>query len=922
MITIKNPTAILGLDELFKNRWIIPSFPNEGIVILIKGKPGTGKTSLSLQLLLRLINLSKNDLDNSKEIKQFPTYIQYYSMEQSKTEIERRMRDIYIAQLKFFFRTFSDNFLIQTSPVPEYRFVNEESDEKYEFIKNKISINFNQKEREVFNQIKRNKEILPGRKENEFYRESDEIDPLEKIVKEELYKLNEFLSEDLNKLIVNNLSRKKIKEIHKLLNDLNLVKENRIKDLLCSCFADNRLKELKDFAKNKIEINFGEMIKILPGETEDYELEKVKNLLIKRNIFDSQKVIGVFTEEIYQRIKFVKDSVQKKSLNVVESIPADKEEHGWKMKYIAKKLFYLEFNKFLQIESRKEQGKDNYFYDSVIVWLNKKLNDLAKRRADFIPNFDKKENNQLTHKLIVVDGLNATSLDERKAFDFERLINRLKKTAMISIVVIEPTEVDYSPIENFADIIIDLIFHSVTKPFEYTTNQLIISKARHQHHTKGMHQYSIPERTSLLTVYPSDYFYLAKYTLRKGGLGTFGYGPFEMLSLKDRNLKKEEGIQDNTINGNPDEVKKDNNGSLIHDGSVLSQILGGIRRGSNTVILGPRRTSKSLLTLDFILSGYNVKNQNIENGLIVSLLDNFSAISKSKNCRRIQCESYWEPDNGGKEDIHCNKCFEKVSLFHLNPEVVSPNIFFYYLRRALDFFVIQGKPIERLTFWDFTQMDITFPLLSEDKLFVSTLFKFLKYYIPPYSGKTKPITSVFFASPSCNLAKSSIIADNVIYVWRDLIKSDLGSVKVPDIIKPLDFDAKKLTVEEIDSYIKKILHYKLLHKKELSDKEKSIMEEPNWCNTASKERFIKENSDKEQKNKDKLCEFLIIYIDRVEYTTQTRPREFFAFPIDSFRSPLIDFSSENILDYKLNDSSFLSYTEEKIKIIEQMQGLK
>lgn len=76
------PTEVKGLDRLYRNGLVFPPSGN-GLVILIKGKPGTGKSTLALQI----------SAGSSKwKIKGFNRKVRYFTCEQARDDILKKCK--------------------------------------------------------------------------------------------------------------------------------------------------------------------------------------------------------------------------------------------------------------------------------------------------------------------------------------------------------------------------------------------------------------------------------------------------------------------------------------------------------------------------------------------------------------------------------------------------------------------------------------------------------------------------------------------------------------------------------------------------------------------------------------------------------------------------------------------------------------
>ncbi|MCL4205615.1 MAG: DUF2075 domain-containing protein [Pirellulaceae bacterium] len=78
-LRVKDPL----LDRLLRGGFRLPHDPASGLVVLIRGKPGTGKSTLALQLLDLL------ETDGAKK---------YLTLEQSKTDVQYKLNLMRVAR--------------------------------------------------------------------------------------------------------------------------------------------------------------------------------------------------------------------------------------------------------------------------------------------------------------------------------------------------------------------------------------------------------------------------------------------------------------------------------------------------------------------------------------------------------------------------------------------------------------------------------------------------------------------------------------------------------------------------------------------------------------------------------------------------------------------------------------------------------
>jgi KaiC/GvpD/RAD55 family RecA-like ATPase len=344
-------------------------------------------------------------------------------------------------------------------------------------------------------------------------------------------------------------------------------------------------------------------------------------------------------------------------------------------------------------------------------------------------------------RLVVVDGLNVLTSEQRHTIEIEELVSVIRAKALVGILVFESGGADVGGIVSQADVVIQLSGQETEVPPRYFLNRLSIVKARFQQNVLGWHQYKITSGTGV-TVFPSLHYRTHRVNLLENRLAQSKVPLSELRSEEERL-------------------------PLRADKSVLTHLIGveNFKRGSCTVVLGPRRTWKTQLTLDFLRAGSSIGQP----GLLISLLDNQGTIIEQRPCL---CERYCV----GEGCDEFKRCYEQVFLFHFRPGCLAPGEFFHYLERRLNERAEgQELPIQRLTFWDLTQLESRFPLLANDRVFLAGLMDYLKHSrLPSTSGRSETdeekrmITSVYMGAANKELAQAaSAMADNVVFCWRD-----------------------------------------------------------------------------------------------------------------------------------------------------------
>jgi KaiC/GvpD/RAD55 family RecA-like ATPase len=330
-------------------------------------------------------------------------------------------------------------------------------------------------------------------------------------------------------------------------------------------------------------------------------------------------------------------------------------------------------------------------------------------------------------RMIIIDGFNLVSEANREIIQIEHLLEVLREKTMITVLIYDTEGEKQHHIDYLADMIISLQQETTDEESKYMLNYIKINKGRFQNHVLGWHQYKILDAG--LVIYPSLHYRSHKFSLLEDRLEA------SMNSILNLQTPSK---------------------SLGADKSFLSHILGRgyVKKGSCTIVMGARRTWKTMLTLDFLRAG----SRKGEKSLLISLMDNQATIiNQRESLCEIRCL-----ENKKKHDFkncHSKYCYKNVYLFHFRPGCVAPSEFIYYLIKSIEQHR-KTKPIERLVFWDLTQLEYRFPLLAKDKLFIPLLMDYLKH--------VQGITSLFMGASNTYISHAaSAIADNVIFCWQD-----------------------------------------------------------------------------------------------------------------------------------------------------------
>lgn len=705
-------TNIKELDLLLNNKGIvlpesssIEGKNKNGIIILIKGRPGVGKSTLAMQLAY---GLTETILKKSKKNKFNECY--YYSLEQDIIDIQEKL--YYITIEKIIYDTF-DNYFIEL---------------------------FNDK---YLNKIK-------------IYAEK---------IKKNAINLLKFIYAKKEKLIfkINN------KNLQNELNNLFCFCIDKYYDLLKYFFYKDKKKGATNTNTVSIDKLINEYFKIIEKKYEADEISKLKNTYLNFND-DIEKKLNIFINTIINKNE--NNKYQRRIFyNIFNAIH---------------KLIYIKFYRSIESENLEapvySNTSQNLYYD---------INNFCKTYFD-------KEKEQCP--LLVVDGLNILSKEEKDIINIHNLMDTLRKTVNISIIIYEPEVNENLYIEYISDLVIDMHSVMLDESVKFQSYELMISKARYQNIVIGWQQYKI--KSSGIKIYPSIHYLLHKENKNNESPQRDLLNEAK-INLKDwekiNKIKNKNILIPKVISSkNYEEIIKklnDKDKNFIYDNyppkfnnqlyilkpgidrknekkiseilnsikfigneppvSIIEHLIGQkIKHGNSAVLLGPRASFKTELTLDFLQGGTIAE----ENGLIIDLMDNLPqkeeivnlCIWRKKNKNRRVCS---------QKEKNKEKCLSRIYLFQQKPGLVSVAEFIDYLSDLINNLKSKGIKINRAVFWDLTQLEYRFPQLVKNPLFMTSFLNFFR---------NNDISVLFMGSGNSQLSKSAAaMADNVIYIWKD-----------------------------------------------------------------------------------------------------------------------------------------------------------
>ena len=210
--------------------------------------------------------------------------------------------------------------------------------------------------------------------------------------------------------------------------------------------------------------------------------------------------------------------------------------------------------------------------------------------------------------VVVVDGLSLLSSTERETLELQRIVEYMRRTFQLGILVYEPNKDESTGLDHHADLVIELTRHNIERPLHYLIHELCIVKARYQEAALGRHQFKI--RGSGIAIFPSLHFQAHHHN----------YMDLEFKRSTDSKRKPTEE------EGKP---------SPCNEGSLIDLICNP-QPSESTVLLGPRNSFKSQLCLDFLSRGNwgcpDKHKEKRSKGLLVSLIDNAPDIQQRMVC--------------------------------------------------------------------------------------------------------------------------------------------------------------------------------------------------------------------------------------------------------------------------------------------------
>lgn len=659
-------TNIEGLDELLHGGIVIPSQVIEqkrGLVILIKGAPGSGKTTLSCQLACSFFKeKSVNNTANNG-------LLYYYTLDQTKKDIYEKIyklfvnNNLYKDDLKLGGKTLEDHELALFRELWDIcRFFSD-------LLNNFLS----------FKNYKKLRKLLSNRNIQKSI--NDTQGDIYSIVKNVYIPSNPTPQQKdiLQQLVF----------VNRKLNSTVLINQN----------IDSILRKLKDFFdppisdQQKVVYEIKELLPTLHILVALKDMVEVLNKLpvCKKNTAP-QKIFSFF----YALSK--QSNPPNNTTNQASVFKSLLEQ----CLGITNNITWISFITDFLVYSTQPDKTDDIIHPTPRLPLNSALSML-----NTIP-----ENKDAY--ITIIDGINSLTNEESSYFNFQSLIKFLRKKSTISFIVYDPNNNDSDFIDYMADMIIELQTEKSKYPIKYDKLTLFIPKSRYQNAIRGsQHQYKI--RKYGLVIFPYLHYYST--TERTGSDETDQ--PHLDIALE----KSKDSMNHNAYC--PDRIQVVRESSLIDKimngvipGSVTALI--GARHTSKTSL--SMDFLKSKLTVDTVKKTESRLLVSIIDNAATIINERDCLRQDCDDFNNCFCYKKNENIHVPKKP----KCFDNIHLYQFQPLVISSNELLYQVDRRIKHSAQECVPITRLAFLDLTQLEYRFPNIVEDPYFLPSLLDYLR----------------------------------------------------------------------------------------------------------------------------------------------------------------------------------------------------
>lgn len=455
-------------------------------------------------------------------------------------------------------------------------------------------------------------------------------------------------------------------------------------------------------------------------------------------------------------------------------------------------FFEVIFNPHIQEAKEKE-----YRYTTTSSHVFSKILSDIQRRVE-----ESGKEKRMPSSCIVIDGLTKVNDSDLKSFDFSPFEDTLRKSALVSIIVIDDLD---EKMKIGADILIEM-GRMENEQVNYTSHGLRICKSVFQMSAYGWHQYK--KRDYGIEVYPSSHLLLQQKRYLQQSVIYTRKGLLEDHYLRYASTRESDNLNEN--------------GELL-EYEEYNQKITAERNNTLRTLLFKQQTSKNVTFNDALqdLIGYREAKTN---GKFIALLgkpNSFKFYLSAGSCfcaakrgihtlfftydrvidnlrEYVKCPA-WNNENElkclTKEEYEtgiikgeklscstdctidsdcklkeCSKCYEKIHPFNINMGCISTDELLYFLDEQLSLcFEKENKPnrkIGRIIIDDLQKIDYSFPLLNGNNLFLSAIKNYCQ---------RKNIDLIILCDKEAQLAQRlRSLADNVLCMERDEEKNTLS----------------------------------------------------------------------------------------------------------------------------------------------------
>lgn len=413
-------------------------------------------------------------------------------------------------------------------------------------------------------------------------------------------------------------------------------------------------------------------------------------------------------------------------------------------------FFEISFNPHVQEKDDTNEKVREYRYTTMPSHIFSKI--LLNIQEGVEKN---RKNKLMPSSCLVIDGLTQINDNDLKSFEFSPFENTLRKSALVSIIVIDDLD---EKLKIGADILIEM-GRMENEQVNYTSHALRICKSVFQMSAYGWHQYK--KRDYGIEVYPSSHLLLQQkrylqqsiiYT-RKGLLEDH-YMRYVNSKIIDENDKDKDLMQFAKYN----EKKTEEGDNKLRElyfrqkisrknsfNDVLKELLGyeeSKTTGKVLALLGQPNSFKFFLSagscfcaskrgIHTLFMTYDRRIGNLREYLkcpawnggsnLACITDEEYRTGKIRD-NNLYCQFNCTIDSNCKLK-ECSKCYEKIHPFNINMGCISTDELLYFLDEQLSLHFDDDSKckIGRIVIDDLQKIDYSFPLLKNNDLFLNTI---------------------------------------------------------------------------------------------------------------------------------------------------------------------------------------------------------